>query len=323
MLLQTTPTKLYDLLLVVSRTLDLVGGEFSLHGLRVAYGSWQLAKHCGLPSAQQKLLTMAGLIHDVGVSSSLLRHELVNHFEVSPEHAYGHAQRGSDLLRPIDHAEALVPLIRFHHHRFDSNPDGMSGASVPVESQILHLIDRVAVLIKPRYILHHRDWILKRVRDHAGKRFDPYLVDALDDLAQSDSFWLDLTMPYLEDLVAEFLSDQSVILTHGEIRPILQMLAQVIDDKSPFTHSHSVAVARVARQLARDCQLPAQTQEELEWAGLVHDLGKLAIPDEILDKPSVNPQRGSNHAPTHLSYLPDPTPRSVFSQHCPVGRIPS
>ena len=58
-----------------------------------------------------------------------------------------------------------------------------------------------------------------------------------------------------------------------------------MDAKSPFTAEHSVGVARLARFLAAALGADAVTCARIEIAGLLHDLGKLRVPDEILDKP--------------------------------------
>jgi len=70
-----------------------------------------------------------------------------------------------------------------------------------------------------------------------------------------------------------------------EIDMICEAFADVVDAKSPFTYRHSVGVAEVAREIASTLGLP-RARRELVWrAALLHDLGKLAVPNTILDKP--------------------------------------
>jgi HD-GYP domain-containing protein (c-di-GMP phosphodiesterase class II) len=59
-----------------------------------------------------------------------------------------------------------------------------------------------------------------------------------------------------------------------------------VDGKSPFTASHSAAVARLAALLGRLAGLDEGTCTRLRIAGLLHDLGELRVPDEVLDKTS-------------------------------------
>lgn len=65
----------------------------------------------------------------------------------------------------------------------------------------------------------------------------------------------------------------------------LVRITRTVDTKSRFTHEHSEGVTRLAVHLAQQLGLPAEACARLEIAGLLHDLGKLRIPDEILDKP--------------------------------------
>lgn len=64
----------------------------------------------------------------------------------------------------------------------------------------------------------------------------------------------------------------------------LQSFARVIDAKDPYTRGHSLRVARYARELAERMHLSAQEQERIYYIALLHDIGKIGIPDHILKK---------------------------------------
>ncbi|MEF1305249.1 HD domain-containing protein, partial [Vibrio owensii] len=59
---------------------------------------------------------------------------------------------------------------------------------------------------------------------------------------------------------------------------------RIVDAKSPFTYQHSQKVAELSRYLAKKMGLDEHEQEMIFIAGLVHDIGKLKTPDEILHK---------------------------------------
>jgi putative nucleotidyltransferase with HDIG domain len=73
--------------------------------------------------------------------------------------------------------------------------------------------------------------------------------------------------------------------TPDELYRLGEIFARIVDAKSPFTAEHSVGVARLARYLGERLGLEAGHVDRLEIAALLHDLGKLRVPDEILDKP--------------------------------------
>ena len=65
---------------------------------------------------------------------------------------------------------------------------------------------------------------------------------------------------------------------------LAMLFARLVDAKSPWTARHSESVARLSVALGRLAGIPEADCEKLELAGLLHDLGKLRVPDEILDK---------------------------------------
>jgi HD-GYP domain-containing protein (c-di-GMP phosphodiesterase class II) len=75
-----------------------------------------------------------------------------------------------------------------------------------------------------------------------------------------------------------------VNLGFHELRNLVRVFSRIVDAKSTFTHEHSEGVASLARYLGESFELPERTCEMLELAGLLHDLGKLRVPDELLEK---------------------------------------
>jgi HD-GYP domain-containing protein (c-di-GMP phosphodiesterase class II) len=64
-------------------------------------------------------------------------------------------------------------------------------------------------------------------------------------------------------------------------------LANAVDAKDPYTRGHSERVLHYSEQLARAMNLPPQDVESIKMAAVLHDIGKIAIPDEILRKPGM------------------------------------
>lgn len=65
----------------------------------------------------------------------------------------------------------------------------------------------------------------------------------------------------------------------------IQVLANAMDSKDPYTHGHSRRVARYSVMIAREMGLPDNEQEDIYFAALLHDIGKIGIRDNILCKP--------------------------------------
>jgi len=63
-------------------------------------------------------------------------------------------------------------------------------------------------------------------------------------------------------------------------------LAYAVEAKDPHTEGHSQAVSRLAAQIARQMRLSEADIEEIRLAGIVHDIGKIHVPESLLYKPA-------------------------------------
>ena len=67
---------------------------------------------------------------------------------------------------------------------------------------------------------------------------------------------------------------------------MVQTLAETIDAKDTYTNGHSGRVAEYARQIARRLGYDRNRQNEIYMIGLLHDVGKIGVPDSVINKPS-------------------------------------
>ena len=67
---------------------------------------------------------------------------------------------------------------------------------------------------------------------------------------------------------------------------IVQTLADAIDAKDTYTNGHSGRVAEYAREIARRYGYTRKQQDEIFMMGLLHDVGKIGVPDSVINKPS-------------------------------------
>ena len=66
----------------------------------------------------------------------------------------------------------------------------------------------------------------------------------------------------------------------------MKTLAGTIDAKDKYTNGHSVRVARYSREIARRLNMSEKEQEDIYYMALLHDIGKIGVPDDIINKPS-------------------------------------
>ncbi|MCR5521536.1 MAG: HD-GYP domain-containing protein [Lachnospiraceae bacterium] len=67
---------------------------------------------------------------------------------------------------------------------------------------------------------------------------------------------------------------------------VMEALAHTIDAKDEYTRGHSVRVAKYSRMLAEKMGLPAERCESVYYMGLLHDIGKIGVPNEIINSPT-------------------------------------
>jgi HD-GYP domain-containing protein (c-di-GMP phosphodiesterase class II) len=65
----------------------------------------------------------------------------------------------------------------------------------------------------------------------------------------------------------------------------VKSLAQAVDARDTFTSGHSVRVQQISVDIGRVMRVGAKELEALEWGGLLHDIGKIGVPDAVLLKP--------------------------------------
>lgn len=88
-----------------------------------------------------------------------------------------------------------------------------------------------------------------------------------------------------DELISQFHNEK--ITSNEHMLDVVTSLAAAIDAKDTYTKGHSSSVSRYAEALARAINLPAQEVERIKLGALLHDIGKIGIPEHILRKPTV------------------------------------
>lgn len=291
---------LYELLKSFSAAADMVSPLLSNHHQQVAYLSYVLSKEAGLPVKEQRDIFIAGLIHDIGSLSKKERLEII---EEEPIGVNNHAFLGARLIKDFKPLKDSARLIKYHHLPWDDKKGERYGKDdVPLGSHIIHLADRICVLIKKhRNVLSQVPQIMEAISARSNTAFNPGLVQLMHKLSRNEYIWLDLVSPFCADKVDSSLMN-IVELGLDDIIEMSVIFSRIIDFRSPFTAHHSAGVARTAEKLA---QLIGFSEDECKMmlaAGYIHDLGKLAIDNEVLEKPSSLDDYEFNEIRAHSYY---------------------
>jgi HD-GYP domain-containing protein (c-di-GMP phosphodiesterase class II) len=290
-----------ELLESISKAQDLVSPRLSNHHRQVAYLAFRLAEQIDLPTEQQRDIYLAGLLHDIGALSTPERLELI---ESEPINIFSHGFRGARLLNGFAPLMNAAHIIKFHHLPWNHG-EGRSfeGEDVSFASHIIHLADRTCALVLPgENIIMQLEKILAVIRKQAGAKFEPSLVDALCELGSVESIWLDL----VSDEPNEAISDSGLVSIHtaeiDDVVGLAYIFSHMIDFRSRFTAVHSAGVASTAEKLAQLIGFSPYECKMMLIAGYLHDLGKIAIDSEILEKSAKLTEDEFNTVRVHTYY---------------------
>jgi PAS domain S-box-containing protein/putative nucleotidyltransferase with HDIG domain len=120
----------------------------------------------------------------------------------------------------------------------------------------------------------------------ASAHFEGDEVALLAELVSDLSYGIEtLRARETQTVMADQLTETNERL-EGLLRQVTVALGRVVEARDPYTSGHEERVARLGRQIALEMGLSLEEADGVEIAGLVHDIGKLSVPAEILTKPS-------------------------------------
>jgi len=270
-----------NLVLSLSEAMDLADPSLIQHQQRTAFAVWEMGKAAGLSIERLEQIFIAALLHDIGAFSLEEKISLRN-FDV--ENVEDHCIRGEILLRNIPWLKASSRIIRFHHKEWHQWNESIENPLV-FESQLLFLADHVERKIdRGQYILHQHEDIVSTIRSLSGSFFHSQVVDLFLATSNREEFWLDMVSRRLYSLLLNEGPFRKIEIDFSDISLISELFRNIIDFRSRFTSTHSSGVAASASMLSRIFGLTETEIELMEVAGNLHDIGKLAIPNSILDK---------------------------------------
>ncbi|NTV96289.1 MAG: HD domain-containing protein [Thiobacillus sp.] len=270
----------------LTEALNLVGVDERQHGERVACMATETARVLGWDAARLSDLFHASLLHDCGVSSTRVHTKLVSELDWAGSER--HCKIGAAYLRSFRPLAHLAPVIRWHHTHWDAlSGNAEVDADTARMSNLIYLVDRADALLA-QYRAGGDQAAFDRIRDKlaglSGRFFAPELVEAFMACSRGEAFWLALDPLDVAEYVAHFDNPEPPrIEDDRDLHDLARIFAHIVDAKSPYTYEHSRGVARLAVRLARRDGLPEARVSQVEIAGLLHDLGKLGVPDEILE----------------------------------------
>jgi HD-GYP domain-containing protein (c-di-GMP phosphodiesterase class II) len=200
--------------------------------------------------------------------------------EVTRSLMQARCDRGAEIARLIGLSEGTAEAIRTLDEHWDGHgePRWLMGEQIPLLGRILCLAQTVEIF----YAKGGVDDAYAVAARRSGTWFDPELVKAMSAFRRDAAFWASLAEP---DLTRWEPADRVLTADPDRVLAIATAFAAIVDAKSPWTYFHSDRTSLIATNVGAALGLDSEELGDLRRVALLHDIGKLAVSNRILDKP--------------------------------------
>ena len=259
---------------VIHKTINIVEKKLLNHGERVAYIMLNLLKAEGSYGYEEILRICAvSTFHDIGAYKVTEKEKLADVDIVSP---YNHAVYGSLFIKYFSPLSDLYNIVLTHHF----SPKYYKERGIDViskEGLLLNFVDQ----IDRNYLNKHS--FPKKIFE---KNKNNYLKDNIDLFVKAEKQYNFISKifdgSYVNELYDFF---ETKVLAREEVIAYSKMLAYSIDFRSEATVKHTITVEAISYQIAKIYGLSDYKLSRIKVAATLHDIGKIGIPVEILEKP--------------------------------------
>ncbi|MBR4026241.1 MAG: HD domain-containing protein [Lachnospiraceae bacterium] len=272
-----------QLLTVLSEALDSIEKEVlgvtDYHAKRVAWLCIQMGKKAGMSEAELSDLAISALFHDNALNE--FKQDYANGKLLEGATGQKHCIVGEENLKLISkEREQLRGFILYHHENADgSGAFGKTTEEVPLGAQLIHIADIVDLeFALGKAKKGDEKEISLYIQSEKGRMFSEQAVELFSEVLSVQIFEI------LSDTCIQTLQLDFTTVWIEADRGIAELFARIIDYKSPFTKNHSIGVAQKAEYLAKCYGYDELHTEKLYMAGALHDIGKLLVDVEVLEK---------------------------------------
>ncbi|MCB2190148.1 MAG: HD domain-containing protein [Deltaproteobacteria bacterium] len=271
-----------NIILSLSNAMDLANPELSQHQLRTAFIVWEMGRVANLNQQSLENIFSAAVLHDIG-ATSVEEMEALHRFEEND--AGEHCLRGWLLFKSVPWLAKEAEAVLYHHRRWSDWDESLENPTV-FNAQVILLADHVERWVdRGQYILHQHQKVIQRVQALSGWTVHPQVVELFLEAARREEFWLDLAAPRMYSLLLNRGPYKKADVGLDVVEDVAKLFCSVIDFRSRFTATHSSGVAAAAKLISRLHGFTNNEVKLMEIAGNLHDIGKMAVPNRILEKP--------------------------------------
>ena len=298
-----------DAVRIVRKTLGLVDERLVNHGERVGYMLYQMLRDSERYSEKEALeIFNLGVFHDIGAYKT---DEIDKMVKFEADNVWEHSIYGYLFLKYLSPLKEQAEAILFHHLNYDRY-DKVESDFKDI-ALMIKLTDRVDISMQS----HGGAFDLAEITDGAGSRFAPEHVELF--LKANAKFQIieRLNSGAYEQEIEEI--QKKLVLSPADIDLYLQMLAYSIDFRSEYTVTHTVTTVGISVEIARLLNYSAEDKQRIYYGALLHDVGKIAIPIEILEYPGKLSPQAMKIMKTHVQISEDILRGAVADDVCEIA----
>ena len=263
---------------IIRKTLGIINNKIMHHGEVTGYILYKMMEYENTYTEQhyteQELVdyTMLGILHDIGLYKE---DDVKNVTDFETKNLWPHSIYGFLFLKYLSPMGDKAEIILYHH--LDYNRHNM------IQSRYMHIIELLSLADRMDTFMNMKSE--KMEPDYFTKYRDTKFSGAALDLFQKAEERYGITQNLINGKYRAELDELLAKRAFSEQykRGFLEMLVYTIDFRSEHTVIHTLATVNFAEQLGRLARISGKDLRDLHYGALLHDLGKIAIPLNILE----------------------------------------
>jgi HD-GYP domain-containing protein (c-di-GMP phosphodiesterase class II) len=271
----------------IATALDIVEetllGASPNHGKRIAVLCAKMGTVLGKTPQEITALAICALLHDSALTEYIRSEKKDGNHDMAMKK---HCEIGQRNVDALCFETNVKDFVLYHHEHADGNgPFGIREGEGPLEAELIAIADSLDVTyhlqrLEPEELSVIRNVITQEIGKRYSKKSAELMLEILD--------WptvLSLKDDVIKQTALQVLSPWTVDIQTETIFGLSGFIARIIDYKSAFTEKHSTQIANRAWFMGKYYKYEPEEHAQLYLAASLHDLGKLAVPTDILEKP--------------------------------------
>jgi HD-GYP domain-containing protein (c-di-GMP phosphodiesterase class II) len=274
------------LIKTVGAALDIVEegllGASTHHGKRIAVLCTAMGRYLNMSGEELLALSSGAILHDNALTEYIMAEREGKKHDPAMKL---HCELGQHNLESLGFGETVRDMLLYHHEKADgSGPFGKREGEFPLPAELISIADYLDVFYHFQQVASYDLPVLRAdISIQKGKLFTSPAAEAMRAVLDEDMLF-SLRDDRIEETAERLLPPWVVDMEDETVRRFGDFVIRIIDYKSGFTRAHSSGIAEKAWYIGGYYGYDNTVRTRLYLASALHDLGKLAIPTDILEK---------------------------------------